>query len=252
MAKIRAAGLLKADLILEKVRPLVDLVRFLSGENCVVRSACLFRMDRALPEGYGGGPIGVQLLTSEQGHQFADWGDMLFRWRDIAGHENTMIWNWYRLYAEKRYALRLLDRVVSQGESAEGGIVLMVGAVQALTSHTGEEIYENFLRDLGLASWGIEVATIGKKISNLRNASAHGRELPADENIVSIYRFVVAALRVYFLRKMGFSEEQVFRIAQRHRGVREGLGLPLATVAHNEMLKPGWIMEGRAIRERCD
>ena len=127
--------------------------------------------------------------------------------------------------------------------------------MQALTSHTGEERYENFLRDLGLKSWGIEVATIGKKISNLRNASAHGRELPADENIVSIYRFVVAALRVYFLRKMGFSEEQVFRIAQRHRGVREGLGLPqenLDTVAHNEMLKPGWIMEGRAIRERCD
>ena len=255
VAKIRAAGLVTADLMLEKVRPLVGLVRFLSGENCVVRSAYLFRMDRALPEKYGGGPIGVRLLTSEQGHQFAGWGDMLFRWRDIASHENTIIRNWYRLYTEKRYALRLLDRVVSQGESAEGGIVLMVGAVQALTSHTGKERYENFLRDLGLESWGIEAATIGKKLSSLRNAPAHGRQLPTDENIVSIYRFVVAAMRVYFLRKMGFSEEQVFRMAQRHRGIREGLGLPqenLDTDAHNEMLKPGWIMEGRAIRERHD
>ena len=255
VAQIRAAGPVTADCMLEKVRPLVALVRFLSGENCVVRSACLFRMDRALPERYGGGPIGVRLLTSEPGHEFAGWGDMLFRWRDIAGHENTMIRNWYRLYAEKRYALCLLDRVVSQGESAEGGIVLMVGAMQALTSHTSEERYENFLRDLGLESWGIKVTTIGKRISNLRNAPAHGRQLPTDENIVSIYRFVVAAMRVYFLRKMGFSEEQVFRIAQRHRGVREGLGLPkenLKTDAHNEMLKPGWIMEGRAIRERHD
>ncbi len=95
----------------------------------------------------------------------------------------------------------------------------------------------------------------GNAGSNLRNAPAHGRQLPTDENIVSIYRFVVAAMRVYFLRKMGFSEEQVFRMAQRHRGVREGLGLPqenLNTDAHNEMLKPGWIMEGRAIRERRD
>ena len=76
VAKIRAEGLVTADLMLEKVRPLVGLVRFLSGENCVVRSACLFRMDRALPERYGSGPIGVRLLTSEQGHQFAGWGDL--------------------------------------------------------------------------------------------------------------------------------------------------------------------------------
>ena len=253
VARIRATGLVRADLMLEKVWPLVGLVRFLSGENCVVRSACLFRMDRALPERYGGGPIGVRLLTSEQGHQFAGWGDMLFQWRDIAGHENTLIRNWYRLYTEKRYALRLLDRVVSQGESAEGGIVLMVGAMQALTSHTDEKIYENFLRDLGLESWGIGVATIGKKISNLRNAPAHGRQLPTDEDVFSIYWFVVAAMRVYFLREMGFSEEQVFRIAKRHRGIREGLGLPqenLDADAYNEMLKLGWIMEGCVTRER--
>ncbi len=255
VAQICAAGLVAADCMLEKVSPLVALVRFLSGENCVVRNAYLFRMDRALPERYGGGPIGVRLLTSEQGHQFAGWGEMLFRWRDIAGHENIMIRNWYRLYEKRRYALRLLDRVVSQGESAEGGIVLMVGAMQALTSHTGEKRYENFLRDLGLELWGIDVANIGKRICDLRNAPAHGRELPTDEDIVSIYRFVVAALRVYFLKEMGFSEEQVCRIAQRHRGVREGLGLPeenLETDALNEMRKPGWIMEGRAMRERHD
>ena len=63
VAQIRAAGLVTADCLLEKVRPLVALVRFLSGENCVVRSARLFRMDRALPASYGGGPIGVRLLT---------------------------------------------------------------------------------------------------------------------------------------------------------------------------------------------
>lgn len=256
VAQIRTAGLVTADCMLEKVRPLVALVRFLSGENCVIRNACLFRMDRTLPKRYGGGAVGVRLLTSEQGHQFAGWGEMLFRWRDIAGHENTIIRNWYRLYAEETYALRLLDRVVSQGESAEGGIVLMVGAMEALASHTEKKKrYEEFLRNLGLESRGINVATMGKWICKLRNAPAHGRELPKDPDIVSIYRFVVAAMRVYFLTEMGFSDEQVFRIAQRHRGVREGLGLPeenLETDALNEMLKPGWIMEGRAIRERHD
>lgn len=132
----------------------------------------------------------------------------------------------------------------------------MVGAMEALTSHTDKKKkYEKFLRDLGLESWGIEVATIGKRICDLRNAPAHGRELPKAKDIVSIYRFVVAALRVYFLKEMGFSKEQVCRIAQRHRGVREGLGLPeenLETDVLNEMRKPGWIMEGRAIRERHD
>ena len=255
VAQIRAAGLVTADCMLEKFRPLVALVRFLSGENCVVRNACLFRTDRALPKRYGGGPIGVRLLTCEQGHQFAGWGEMLFRWRDIAGHESTILRKWYRLYAEKTYALRLLDRVVSQGESAEGSIVLMVGAMQSLTSHRGDEMYEKFLKDLGLDSWGIPVATFGKGIANLRNAPAHGRQLPKDEDIDSIYRFVIAAMRVYFLTKMGFSKEQVFRIARRHGGVREGLGLSqenLGTDALNEMRKPGWIMEGRAIRERHD
>lgn len=255
VAQIHAAGLVTADCIFERVRPLVDLVRFVSGENCVVRNAYLFRTDRALPKRYGGGPVGVRLLTCEQGHQFAGWGEMLFRWRDIAGHENKILRGWYRLYAEKTYALRLLDRVVSQGESAEGGIVLMVGAMQALTSHTGKKRYEMFLRDLGLESWDIPVATFGKRICDLRNAPAHGRQLPTDEHIVSIYRFVVAAMRVYFLREMGFSKEQVSRIAQRHRELREGLELPeenLHTDAANEMQKPGWIMEGRAIRERPD
>lgn len=113
VAQIRTGGLVTADCMLEKVRSLVALVRFVSGENCVIRNACLFRMDRTLPKRYGGGPIGVRLLTSEQGHQFAGWGEMLFRWRDIAGHENAIIRNWYRLYADETYALRLLDRVVS-------------------------------------------------------------------------------------------------------------------------------------------
>ena len=250
VARIRAPDLVRGDLMLDKVRPLLELVRFLSGENCVVRSAYLIRTDRALPQRYGGGPIGMQLLIDKQGHEFAGWGDMLFRWKDIVGHEDTLIRNWYRLYAEKRYALRVLDRVVSQGESAEGGMVLMVGAMQVLTSTRNKKRrYENFLRDLGLKSWGIDVATIGEKISNLRSAPAHGRAFPAEENIVWIYQFVVAAMRVYFLREMGFSEEQILRMTKRHLGFRKGLGLAeenLDADAHNEMLRPGWIMEGPA------
>lgn len=250
VARIRAAGLVSADLMLEKVRPLLQLVRFLSGENCVVRSAYLLRTDRALPERYGGGPVGVRLLIAEQGHQFAGWGDMLFRWQDIVGHEGALIRAWYRLYAERRYALGILDRVVSQGESADGGMVLMVGAIQALTSNSNrKKRYEKFLRGLGLEPWGVDVATIGEKISNLRSRPAHGRPLPAEENIDLIYEFVVAAMRVYFLREMGFSEEQVFRIAKRHFGLRKGLGLPeenLDADAHNDMNRPGWIMEGLA------
>ena len=250
VARIRATGLVKADLMLDKVRPLLKLVRFLSGENCVVRSAYLLRTDRALPQRHGGGPVGMRLLIAEQGHQFAGWGDMLFRWQDIVGHEDTLIRKWYRLCAERRYALGILDRVVSQGESPEGGTVLMVGVIQALTSNSNKKKrYENFLRDLAIDSWGVDVATIGKKISNLRNRPAHGRPLPPEHEIDSIYQFVVAAMRVYFLREMGFSKEQVFRIAKRHFGVREGLGLPeenLDADAHNEMKRPGWIMEGLA------
>ena len=248
VARIYGSGPVGTALLLEKVRPLVDFIRFLSGEDCVLRSAYLYHMDRTLPEKYGGGPIGMRLLTNKQGHQFTGWGEMLFQRKDIAGHEDTFIRNWYRLHEEKRYALRILDRVVNQGESAEGGIVLMVGAIQALTSHGSEERYEKFLVDLELDSWGINVKTFGEKISKLRCAPAHGRPLPTDEDVASIYRFVVAALRVYFLREMGFSEEQVRRIATRHREVREGLGLSvenLTTDEYNEMVAPGWIMEGR-------
>lgn len=79
VARICRPGSVRTDLLLEKVRPLVDLIRFLSGEDCVLRSAYLRSMDRALPETYGGGPIGMQLLTSKQGHQFTGWGEMLFR-----------------------------------------------------------------------------------------------------------------------------------------------------------------------------
>ena len=261
VARIRASGLVKADVLLRKIRPLVDLLRFVSGENCLVRSAYLFRTDRSLPEEFGGGPVGVRLLTGEAGHKFAGWGDLLFKCRDIVGHEDALIPKWYRLSAKKRYALRVLDRVVSQGESAEAGIVLMVGAMQQLTSHSDKKRcedrkrYEKFLRGLGLESWGIDVAAMGKKISNLRNAPAHGREFPTVENILAIYWFVVAAMRVYFLREMGFSETQAKRIARRQREVREGLGLPeesLDVQAQNEMLKPGWIMKGRANTRETD
>lgn len=252
VARIYGAGSVGTDLLLEKVRPLADLIRFLSGKDCVLRSTYLYSMDRTLPERYGGGPIGMRLLTNKQGHQFVGWGEMLFQRKDIAGHEDRFIRNWYRLYAEKRYALRLLDSVVNQGESVEGGIVLLVGTIQALTSHGSNRKYENFLRDLGLEEWGINVKTIGEKISNLRSAPAHGRPLPTDENVASIYRFVVAAIRIYFLSKMGFSEEQLHRIATRHRGVREGLGLTqenLVADAYDEMLEPGWIIDGGVSKE---
>ena len=250
VATIRTTDPVRADRMLEKVRPLVDLVRFLSGENCVVRSAYLMRTDRALPERYGGGPLGLRLLVGEQGHQFDGWGDMLFRWRDISGYEDTLLRKWYGLCAEHSYALRVLDSVVSQGESAEGGVVLMVGAMLGVKSSKSKKTkYEDFLRGLGLQSWGIDVATLGERISNLRGEPAHGRPLPAEENIACIYRFLVAAMRVYFLRKMGFSEEQVYRMARRHYGLRHGLGLREENLdgdAHNEMLRPGWIMEGTA------
>jgi len=248
VATIRAPGLVRAGILLHMVRPLVDLLRFVSGENCRVRSAYLYRTDRSLPDRLGGGPVGVRLLTGGVGHNFTGWGDMLFRWRDIAGCEDALISNWYRLHSRKKYALRVLDRVVSHGESAEAGIVLMVGAIQALTPHRGTKRYENFLRSLELEGWGLDVAAIGQRISDFRNAPAHGRALPKDEDVLSTYRFVVASMRIYFLRGMGFTCEQVLRIARRHREVREGLGLReegLDVQAQNKMLQPGWIMTGR-------
>ena len=251
VARIRATSPVGIDLMLEKVRPLVEMVRFLSGENCVLRSAYLFRTDSTLSREHGGGPIGMRLLIGHQGHQFMGWGDMLFQWKDIVGHEDILIPKWYRLYAEKRYALRVLDRVVSQSESEECGIVLMVGSIQNLTSSSKRKSrYEDFLADLGLETWGIDVATLGKKIAYLRNWPAHGRPFPLEEDIPRIYQLVLSAMRVYFLREMGFSKEQVFRIAKRHSGLRRGLGLPAKNLdahAQNEMLRTGWIMEGAAI-----
>lgn len=253
--RLKMSNAVSIGSILELTQPFVGLLRFLSGKECTIQNTYLYRTDKALPREFGEGPVGLGMLIRGQGFQFKGWGEMLFRWQDIRGYEDILIQNWYRLYNKNKYALRLLERVVGQGETAEGGIVLMVGAIQALTHHTTEKRYENFLRDLGLESWGIDVADKGQQIACLRNMAAHGRQLPSDPDVISIYWFVVAAVRIYFLQKTGFSNEQVFRIAKRHREIREGLGLSQDDdddTSYNEMSKPGWIMEGNAVNEESN
>ena len=248
IAKIQVSDLVDVEKLINLTQPLVGLMRFLSGKDCMIHNVYLYRTDKVISKEYGDRPISMRLLTREKGHEFTQWVEMPFKYQDIAGHTDEIIPNWYRLYTEYKYALQLLERVAIQGETAAGGIdLLMVGAIQALTNHTGQKQYENFLNDIGLESWNIDVVSIGKRIADLRNKPAHGQPLPTDADVIFIYRFVVAAIRIYFLQKMGFSNEQTYRIVMRHLEIRNGLGLSLKDYdsSHNEMLKSGWIMGDR-------
>ena len=48
-ARIYGSGYVKTDLLLRNVRHLVDLIRFLSGEDSVLHGAYLYSMDRTVP-----------------------------------------------------------------------------------------------------------------------------------------------------------------------------------------------------------
>ena len=198
------------------------------------------------------------LLNRTPRHRLKGWGDMIVKQRDIEGHESRILAGWFRVRAENRYATGLLDHIMTRGARADAGIVLMVGAIQRLVvredGHVPDEDcnrdrkfqpYEKFLRDVGLESWGIDVTAMGKRLSDLRGRPAHGDPLPAEPDVVSTFRFVAAALRIYFLREIGFSETQCHRIAMRNGGLREALQLPDPEEPDwNEMNEGGWIMDG--------
>ena len=173
---------------------------------------------------------------------------MLVQQRDIAGHERGILERWFRVHAEKRYAVDLLDWIMTSGLRPDAAIVLTVGATQKLVAPKNclgpENRYERFFRDLGLHAWGVDVIAMGKRLAELRNRPAHGDPLPAGRDVLETFWFVVAAMRVYFLQRIGFTEEQCHRIAIRHRGRREALKLPGPEADWQTMNSPGWIMNG--------
>lgn len=260
VATITSSTLVEPMKLLERALEFADFIRFVSGEKCRLHGAVFYRHDRQLPERYSADPrVGMGLLNRTPRHRLQGWGNMLVRQRDIEGHEPRILAGWFRAREENRYATGLLDHIMTRGDRTDAGIVLMVGSIQKLVvreeSHLADEEgcgrrqkfqpYEKFLRDLGLESWGIDVTAMGKRLSDLRGKPAHGDPLPAEPDVVSTFRFVAAALRIYFLRKMGFSEEQCNRIAMRNRGLREALQLPDPEEPDwNKMNEGGWIMDG--------
>ena len=259
VATITSSTLVDPMRLWEGGRHFADFIRFVSGEKCRLHGAVFYRHDRELPERYSADPrVGMGVLNRSPRHRLQGWGDMLIRQRDIEGHELRILAGWFRERAENRYAVDLLDHIMTRGVRTDAGIVLMVGAIQKLVvpedGHVPHEDcrrkqkfqpYEKFLRDVGLESWGIDVVAMGRRLSDLRGKPAHGDPLPAEPEVVSTFRFVAAALRIYFLRKMGFSEDQCHRIAIRNRGLREALGLAVPEDADwNKMNRGGWIMDG--------
>lgn len=180
---------------------------------------------------------------------------MLVHQRDIAGHETKILERWFRLHAEKRYAVGLLDWIMTSGTRPDAAIVLTVGAIQKLVTRNNrrgqKHQYERFLRDSGLDAWGVDVTAMSERLAELRNMPAHGDPLPAERGALETFWFVVAAMRVYFLRRIGFTEEQCHRIAIRHRGLREALKLPTPEADWNKMNSRGWIMNGVGTGEDC-
>ena len=259
VATVSSAGLVGPTRLWQAALTFTDFIRFMSGENCRLHGAVFYRHDRTLPERYSlDRRVGMGAMNRNPGHRLQGWGNMLVKQRDIRGHERKILAEWFRVHAERRYAIGLLDEIMTSGARPDAGIVLMVGAIQKLVVQENPRSthetcrrksfrpYEQFLRDLGLESWGIDVATMGKRLADLRGKPAHGDPLPPESEVVSTFRFIVAALRIYFLREMGFSEDQCHRIATRHRGLREPLQLPEPEADQwNKMRNEGWIMAGR-------
>lgn len=104
--------------------------------------------------------------------------------------------------------------------------------------------HERFLRDLGLNAWGVDVTAMGKRLADPRSMPAHGDPLPAGRDLLEAFWLVVAPMRIYFPRRIGFTEEQYHRIAIRHRSLREALELPRPEAAWSMMNSPGLTLDG--------
>jgi len=249
VATISSADLVEPTALIDLAKCFTDFIRFMSGEDCHPRGMVFYRHDRKLVgESWLDRRVGMGLMNPNPEHRLQGWGDMLVQQRDIAGHEPKILEQWFRAHAERRYAVGLLDWIMTSGSRPDAAIVLTVGAIQKLVAPkkclVSRNQYERFLRDLGLDAWGVDVIAMGKRLAEVRNRPAHGDPLPAGGDVLETFWFVVAALRIHFLQQIGFTEEQCHRIAIRHRGLREALKLPGPEADWKTMNSPGWIMNG--------
>ncbi len=249
VATVSSTDLVEPAALLKLADCFTDFVRFMSGEGCHSHGMVFYRHDRKLADkSYSDRRVGMGMMNPKPEHRLQGWGDMLVQQRDIAGHEPRILEQWFRVHAEKRYAVGLLDWTMTSGSRPDAAIVLTAGAIQKLVARTNrrgpKNQYEWFLRDLGLHTWGVDVSAMGKRLAELRNTPAHGEPLPAGREVLETFWFVVGAMRVYFLRQIGFTEAQCQRIAIRHRGLREALKLPSPEADWNTMNSPSWIMNG--------
>ncbi|MYA44454.1 MAG: hypothetical protein F4Z31_22225 [Gemmatimonadetes bacterium] len=256
VATISSSDLVEPTALIDLANCFTDFIRFMSGEDCHARGLVFYNHDRKLAdESHTDRRVGMGLMKPNPQHRLQGWGDMLVHQRDIAGHETKILERWFRLHAEKRYAVGLLDWIMTSGTRPDAAIVLTVGAIQKLVTRNNrrgqKHQYERFLRDSGLDAWGVDVTAMSERLAELRNMPAHGDPLPAERGALETFWFVVAAMRVYFLRRIGFTEEQCHRIAIRHRGLREALKLPTPEADWNKMNSRGWIMNGVGTGEDC-
>ena len=180
--------------------------------------------------------------------------ELAIHWRDLNGfREEEVFRQWFLQYPELGAATRMLARSTpgrDTSESAEAGILLMAGAIQALMRGTRakeEPRYEKFLEKIGMKNWGLDIRSWGKRIAKVRNVGpAHGWEWTDYAEVGAVYRFLLAALRLGILRELGLTPDQLHRIALRHRQMRRGLELESLTKDEYERSgTPGWIVKGK-------
>ena len=255
---VAKSGTAPLSTFLERVGRLRALIEFLAGEECAIRYCLGRNLNKNLetegkekaeyPAPYA---IRTGYVKKEEDHRLEE---MILYWRDLAGTCEQVVANWFKMYPEIRAATRMVARSTpgrEDSESAEAGIILMAGAVQALMRGScvkEPRMYQSFLEDMGMAEWGIDTAAWGKRIAQTRNQPAHGSEWDQPSEVGAVYRLLIAALQLGILKRVGLSSDQLRRLAVRHQGIRRALGFEmLPTSQYSESYKPGWIISGGAV-----
>lgn len=250
------SGTAPLSTFLEHVGRLRAFIEFLAGEECAIKYCLGRNMNKTLKtEGHDQmeypAPYAIRTgyVKKEEDHRLEE---MILYWRDLAGVCEQVVANWFRRYPEISAATRMVARSTpgrEDTESAEAGVILMAGAVQALMRGSGgkeSELYQSFLEDVGMAEWGIDTKAWGKKIARTRNDPAHGSEWDQPNEVSAVYWLLISALQLGVLKRVGLSSDQLRRLAVRHQRIRRALNFEmLPTEQYSESYKPGWVVKGR-------
>ena len=122
-----------------------------------------------------------------------------------------------RLIDDIESLLAQFDRETpSRFETLVGDIGNLVGTYKRPVQRPTK--YQLLMEDLGLHEWGIETATWGQRIRELRNKPLHGtRSRISSDELVDTCRAVMDLMRMLTLRDLGFDDAEVREIAKKQR-----------------------------------